>query len=85
MLLAASDLGPDAGRVQRLGQFGSHPLDICLTVRPTSLECADNTEVRLRVEIAKREIFQLRLDLPDTESVGQRGVDLHRLLGDSLL
>ena len=41
--------------------------------------------VGLRVEVAEGEVFQLRLELPDAEPVGERRVDLHRLLGDAEL
>ena len=39
----------------------------------------------LRLQRLERQVLELPLQLPDPEALGQWGVDLHRLAGDSLL
>ena len=41
--------------------------------------------VGVGLEVLERQVFQLPLDLPDAQAVGERGEDLQGLLGDLLL
>ena len=41
--------------------------------------------VVLGLQVAERQVLELPLDLPDAQPIGQRRVDLHRLLGDAPL
>ncbi len=51
--------------------------------RALRLEQARDLLVPLRLQVAEREVLQLPLDLPDAEAVGERRVDLHRLVRDA--
>ena len=61
--------------------------DVALARRALRLDELGDLLVALRLQVAEREVLELPLDLPDAEAVGQRRVDLHRLLrgADALL
>ena len=83
MLAAAGDLGLDPGLGERRRELGLDPLDVARGPRPRSSRSLLERLVLVRLEVAEGEIFQLGLELPDAEPVGERRVDLHRLLGDA--
>ena len=43
----------------------------------------DQLAIALRLEVLEREVFELPLDLPHPQPMGERGVDLHRLARDA--
>ena len=47
------------------------------------VELAGERAELLGLELLEGEVLELPLDLPDAEALGQRGVDLHRLAGDT--
>ena len=47
--------------------------------------CSARRRNSCRVEDLERQVFELPLDLPDAQPLGQRGVDLRRLAGDAHL
>ena len=77
------DLGLDAG-------FGQSPFQLHLgldnqlvAVAFLLLDGVLDFLVAGRVEIAEAQVFQLRLDTPDTQPVGQRRIVVERLAGDA--
>ena len=60
-------------------------LDEPLPALPPGVEQLGELAEALRLERLEGEVLELPLHLPDPESLGQRGVDLHRLTGDPLL
>ena len=57
-------------------------LDDALGVLPLALDLGAQRLVRLRLEVLERELLELVLDLAHPEAVGDRRVDVERLLGD---
>ena len=57
--------------------------DVPLARHPPAGDLVGDLVVLLRLEVPEREVLELPLDLPDAESIGQRRVDLHRLLRDA--
>ena len=61
---------------QRLTQLRERLLDVALAPAATVVQLARDAYVGLGLEFAEREVFQLPLDLPDTQPVGQRRMDV---------
>ena len=76
VLRAAGNLGLHALRLQRLAQIALDLLDIAHAIAAFFVKPARDLVVGLRFEMAKRQIFQLPLQLPDTQPVRQRRVDI---------
>jgi len=71
----AGDLGADAQLVELLAQSRHDLGDIVLALLAPLGQQLGDAPVFLGLEIAQRQVFQLPLDLPDAEPVGQRGID----------
>jgi len=79
VLGSAADGAFDA-RIGKLGaQHLHHVGDVLATDRALFLEQLAEPSVGLGLELAKGEVFELPLELPDAETVGQRREDVHRL------
>ncbi len=85
VLGAALELCLDPGVRQPRPQLLDGPLDVGLTTRPPGVEQLRQVPEGLGLECLEREVLQLPLDLPDTQALGERGVDLQRLARDALL
>ncbi len=85
VLGAALELGIDARRAQLRLELVDRPLDVALTALAPGVQELRELAIRLGLEDLEREVLQLPLDLPDPETLRERGVDLHRLARDPLL
>ena len=74
---------PDSARASL--QHGHRAPDVRLARLAARLELLGEAPVLVGLEDLERQVLELPLDLPDTQALGQRGVDLHRLAGDALL
>ena len=83
MLGAAGDLRFDAGIRQGLDELLLDVVDVGCRIASAFLELLAQDSVGDRIDVAKRQVFQFRLELPDPETVGQRGVNLECLVGDA--
>jgi len=83
VLGAAGQLGIDACFAERPVEDGHGPLDVPLPGAAAGLELGRQLAVFGRLEDLEGEVLQLPLHLPDTQTLGQRGVDLLRLASDA--
>ena len=81
-LLAAEDLGLDAGVVQGLAQLGDDPLDQVAVVLAQLAEAVADRLARIRPERGEGQVLELVLERLHADPLGQRRVDLDRLGGD---
>ena len=82
VLGTAGQVGLDVLRGEFLLEHFDDALDIFLARQATAGQLVGNLVVLLWLEVAEGEVFQLPLQLPDAEPIGQWRVDLHRLLRD---
>ena len=80
MLRAARDVRRDVGLLEIVLELGRGHLDLLLAVGAAVGDHRLDLGVLARVEDLEREILELPLDGVDTEPVGERRVDLERLL-----
>src|SRR5690606_29676166 len=85
VLLAAVHLGLDVRAAQQLVQLGGDLLEHRLGVFAARFDLGRDRRILGRLEIAKGQVLELGHDLPNTQPIRQRGVNLHSLLGDTLL
>jgi hypothetical protein len=83
-------LGPSGDRRRQLHlvdaraqQVGGH-FDVGGALGAAFGQLPGNGVELIRVQVAKGQVFQLPLELPDAQPVGQRGVDVQRLVGELL-
>ena len=72
VLRPAADLGLDAGRGELALERRLDVLDVVLAIEPALVEQPGDLLVGLGLERAQREVFELPLELPDAEPVGER-------------
>ncbi len=60
---------------------GRDPLHIGFAVGTALVQLRGNFAVTFRFQVAKGEVFQFPLELPDAQAVGNRGEDVNRLFG----
>ncbi|CRI65006.1 hypothetical protein THIOKS12210051 [Thiocapsa sp. KS1] len=72
---AAGDLRVDAGLGERVVQGLDDGGDIVLALLAALGQELGDALVLLGVEVAQAQVFELPLDLPDTQPVGERGID----------
>src|SRR6185503_4282070 len=82
MLRASRELGADAALLELARERLHGLLDVALAHLAPRGELLGELLVVVGLEILEREVLELPLDLPDAEAVGERRVDLHRLLSD---
>ena len=82
VLRAAAHLGPDALGAQRPRELAGHLFDVAFAVRATLVEAARDVDVGRSVELAKREILELGLEVANSEAARKRRVDLETLSRD---
>ena len=70
------DVGLDAGRGELALQRGDDGLDVALAVEPALVEHLRDRLVLVGLECAQRQVFELPLQLPDAEAVGERGEEV---------
>src|SRR5699024_4430757 len=83
VLLAGAHLGADAGGGDEIVQLTHDRPEDLFGIGAAALQLAGDALVLFGFEIAKGQILELGLDLPDAQPVRQRGVDFHGLLGDA--
>jgi hypothetical protein len=66
-------------------EYTDHLVDITLTVRARFGQLPGNLQVGLGFQITQRQVFKLPLDLPDAQPVGERRINIMRLLRDPAL
>ncbi|KPZ18253.1 Uncharacterized protein ALO56_05246 [Pseudomonas viridiflava] len=72
----AADIGSDAGGQQFVFQLGHDVADEPLAVQTTLMQQLGDLLVLVRLKVAERQVFQLPLDVPDTQAVSQRRIDV---------
>ena len=82
MLAAAKDAGPDAALGQQLIDIPDHPFDIGPIQGMVPIHAGFDLGIDIRHEVAETDVFQLGLDAMQAQPVGQRGINIHRFLGD---
>ena len=68
-----------------LQEFALDGIDIRGRILCPFLEFTAQREICLRIDVAKGKILELGFELPDTQAVGQRRINLERLQGNPLL
>ena len=81
-LWAAHYLTGDVELLHFIAQAGGHLLHVLLPLNPFGRQHLGDFPVALFVQVAKGQVVQTPLDLPDTQPVGQRGVYIQGFLGD---
>ena len=82
VLRPAGDVGLDAHLFQLAGEDLAQVVDQRLALTALARDAADDVFISLRLQVPKREVFQLPLDLADAKPVCQWRVDVERLAGD---
>ncbi len=85
VLRPSLQVGLDPRLLEPRAQVGDRAIDVGLAAAPARVEQLGELAEPLRLERLEREVFELPLHLPDPEPLGQWGVDLECLAGDSLL
>ena len=80
VLGAAHDVGLDARTREFTIQNRQHVLDVAFAVDALVVEQARDLLVGVRLKNAKREVFELPLQLPHTQAIGQRRENIARQL-----
>ena len=80
VLRAALDVRLHAELLQLRAERGLHLLEELLPFAAARLHEVGDLAVRARVQRLERQVLELPLQLLDTEAVGERGVDLERLV-----
>src|SRR5688572_14836438 len=83
MLGTAVDFGRDARVPEALVQDRENLGDLALALLARAGELIGELVILFRVEIFEGEIFELPLELPDSEAMGERSEDLQGLGGDA--
>ena len=84
VLGAPIDLRFDARRQQLPAQRRAQRFDVAFAIRTPLIERGGDATIFVRLQIAKREVFQLPLDLPHAEAIRQRSEDGPRLYRETL-
>ena len=85
MLHTPADLSLDIGILHMVRDFVHDLLHEFFPLRLPRIDLVHQIKKHLRLRILKRQIVKLCLDLGDTETLGDRCVDIHRLLRFFLL
>ncbi len=85
MLGASANLRLHAGGNELLAKLRHRVVDEGLPLLPLLLHVLHEIVIDFRLQIAETQIFQLALDIRDTEPVRQRRVNLDGLPGDAFL
>ena len=85
MLGAAAHIGMQTDRLELALQLVEHVLHGGFALAALLRDAFGDVVIRIRVEIAQREIFEIPLHPPDAQAVRDRRVDLERLARDRLL
>ena len=80
VLRATLEIDRDPGLPESGLQFGDRPLDVAFAALASRVEELGQLPEALRFEDLEGEVLEFPLDLPDSQALGQRGVDLERLL-----
>ena len=84
MLRPSGDFAIDADLCQRGLNRLDRVLDVLFAIDALGRQQTGDALVVVRIEIAKTPVFQFPFELPDTESIGERGVDFARFRRDAL-
>ncbi len=82
---AAGDLGFDAGGEQLLAQDSLNLFNERLAFLALFLQCMRNLGIGIGLRVAKREVLEFPLELPDAKAICECGVDLTGLGAQRLL
>ena len=80
MLGPASCVRPDPNRAQLTVENLFDVIDVGFALLALARNLLDDLLVLLRVQLREGEVLQFPLDVPHAEAVGQRGVNIERLL-----
>lgn len=83
MFRPAADVGIDARGQQLVLQLVHHVADETFAVQPTLVQQFGDLLVLVRFEVAEGQVFQLPLDVADTQAVRQRRIDVEYLTRDT--
>src|SRR5690625_1329239 len=84
MLDPTGQLGVNPRLFHGFLQSGAHGFDVVLAVQPALVQQPGNLLVGLGLQVAKREVFQLPLDVADAQPVGQGCVEVEHLPGHAV-
>ena len=73
---AATDLGVDAMHGQFPAQGRLHAVDVAFAPVALFIQLSGHMPIGVRLQIAEGQVFQLPLQLPDAQAIGQRGMDI---------
>ncbi|RMQ54470.1 hypothetical protein ALQ01_05585 [Pseudomonas savastanoi pv. glycinea] len=76
MFGSATDVSRHAGGLQFVVELGHDVADEALAVQPALVQQLGDLLVLIRLQVAERQVFQLPLDMPDTQTMGQRCIDV---------
>src|SRR4029453_1433530 len=76
VLRPSGDLRPNSRSRELFAKKTDDIVDITLAVRPTLVQHPGDRFVRNRLERAQAQILELPLQLPDAETVGERGEEI---------
>jgi hypothetical protein len=76
---ASADLGNDSRITQVEIELAADILDIALALITLDPEPAGDAFVLFRLAVAKGEVLEFPLEMPDTQTIGERGIDFTRL------
>src|SRR3569623_2051698 len=82
---ATVDLGLDAVPRERVGERLHELIDVALAIDAARLQHARDLFINIRMQIAEGEILELPLNVPDTQAIRERRVDVECFLRDASL
>ncbi len=83
MFRPAADVGLDASGQQLVLQLVHHLADEALAVQPALVQQLGNLFVLIGLKVAEGQVFQLPLDVADTQAVGQWRIDVEHFARDA--
>src|SRR5690606_19365542 len=82
VLRPAGDFATNAGAVQQTAHQGDELVDVTLAIDAPFGQATRQVAIGGRIDAAKRQVFELPLELPDPEPVGKRREHLERLAAE---
>ena len=82
VLRSAAHLGRDAFGAKRPRELAGHLFDVAFAVCATLVETARDVDVGRGIQLAESEIFELGLEVANSEAARERRVDLETLSCD---
>ncbi|VTS20737.1 Uncharacterised protein [Streptococcus dysgalactiae subsp. equisimilis] len=84
VLRPSAEVGLHAGGGQGLLELAHHVGDVLLAIQSALVQQLGDLLVLVGLEVAEGQVFQFPLDMPDTQAVGQRCIDVEDFTGDAV-